>query len=88
MRKMKNLNITVYDYEDEYDDHVQFTGGNTEDDISFYAKDLTDCPEDATLDRDLFSVYDYVEAIKLGIELGKKGYDNITYNVINELPTK
>lgn len=34
-----------------------------------------DCPEDATVDRDLMDVYDWLDIINYGIQLGKQGYD-------------
>lgn len=39
--------------------------------------DLTDCPEDAVIFRDLTSAYDIVELIKFGIHLKYLGYDDI-----------
>lgn len=39
--------------------------------------DLTDCPEDATLFRDLTSAYKIVELIKFGMHLKYLGYDDI-----------
>ena len=42
--------------------------------ISFFAYDLTDCPEDATLTRDLFTGNEYIEALRLGMKLAQAGY--------------
>lgn len=39
--------------------------------------DLTECPEDAIIGRDLFDVDDYVGALNKGIELAKAGYDRV-----------
>jgi len=50
---------------------------NKENDINFSAYPLTDCPEDAIVERDLFNGYDYVKALNKGIELAKKGYDKV-----------
>jgi hypothetical protein len=50
---------------------------NKENGINFSAYPLTDCPEDATVERDLFNGYDYVKALNKGIELAKKGYDKV-----------
>lgn len=52
----------------------------TEDpDIGLYFKayDMCECPEDATLNRDLFNGDDYIEAIELGMLLSNLGYDSI-----------
>ena len=45
----------------------------------FSVYDLTECPEDATIYRDLFSANQYLYAIRYGIELAKKGYDEVAY---------
>jgi hypothetical protein len=50
---------------------------NKENGINFSAYPLTDCPDDATVERDLFNGYDYVKALNKGIELAKKGYDKV-----------
>lgn len=50
--------------------------------INFSAYPLTDCPEDATVERSLFNGYDYVEALNKGIELAKKGYDKVEINKV------
>lgn len=34
---------------------------------------LTDCPEDATIHRGLFSAYDYIEAVRYGMQLARQG---------------
>lgn len=45
--------------------------------FGFTAYDLCECPEDATIYRDLFNGYDYLDAIWLGMELAKEGYTSI-----------
>lgn len=45
----------------------------------FRVYDLTECPEDATIDRDLFDAGDYLRAVRYGIELAKEGYDEVEY---------
>lgn len=45
--------------------------------FAFTAYNLCECPEDATVDRDLFNGYDYLDAIQLGMELAKEGYTSI-----------
>ena len=45
--------------------------------LSFRASDLSDCPEVATLNCDLFNGWDYIEAIELGMLLANLGYDSI-----------
>lgn len=42
----------------------------------YWVQDLAgDCPEDATITRDLMSANDWLEVVNYGIELGKRGYD-------------
>lgn len=45
--------------------------------LSFHASDLCECPEDATLYRNLFNGWEYIDAIKTGMKLSNLGYDSI-----------
>lgn len=45
----------------------------------FSVHDLTECLEDATINRDLFNASDYLRAVRYGIELAKAGYDEVEY---------
>lgn len=36
-------------------------------------------PEDATIERDLVSAFEYIDILNAGIELAKQGYDKVTY---------
>lgn len=47
------------------------------DKVCYDVYDLQDRPEDATIDRDLFNGYQYIDAIKLGMELSKQGYVDV-----------
>lgn len=51
--------------------------------VSYSVYDLCECPEDAKIGRDLFSGREYINAIKLGMELAKQGYTGIE---IEEVP--
>lgn len=56
-----------------------------ENNIKFDVHNLWDCPEDAIIGRDLFTVYDYVEALNKGIELAqKKGYTSVEIGTYEE----
>ena len=44
---------------------------------------LTDCPEDAIITRDLFSADDFIEAIRFGMNLAKKGYTDIDLSILD-----
>lgn len=57
---------------DRHEQHV-YTDNNKE---VYCVYDLSiDCPEDAIIDRDLIDVYDWLDIINYGIQLGKQGYD-------------
>lgn len=43
----------------------------------FWACDLSECPEDAIIGRDLFDGYDYITAVKFGMKLAQQGYTDI-----------
>lgn len=53
-------------------------------DIRYSVYDLTECPEDATLYRDLFSGWEYINALRLGMKIAKAGYDSITFEEVTE----
>ena len=56
------------------------------DEIRFYESEwnATNCPEDMYFNRDLFSGYNYINAIKLGMKLAKEGYDDL-YIIVEEI---
>ena len=76
----KSFILNFYPNED-YENHIHRIWSETNDpnigSISFFAYDLTEYPEDATLNRDLFSGYDYITAIRLGMRIAKEGYSFI-----------
>lgn len=45
--------------------------------VIFQVTDLTYCPEDATIYRDLFNAEQYIKTLKLGMQLAEHGYDDI-----------
>ena len=72
--------MSLTEYYDDYEDcvtsqtlrweHDNFVG-------SFHVHNLWEEPEDATIARDLFSAYDFLGAVKFGMDLAAKGYDGI-----------
>ena len=58
-----------YDWEDVIDADTDRT--------LFSVYNLSECPEDAIIGRDLFDGSDWVEAVRYGMELAKQGYDGI-----------
>lgn len=46
--------------------------------VNYSVRNLSpDSPEDAVIYRDLVSAYEYLDILKLGMELGAKGYTDI-----------
>lgn len=56
---------------------------NEDEKIHFRVNNLSEYPEDAIIGRDLFSAHDFIEAVKLGFRIAKRGYDEI---VVTEVP--
>lgn len=68
-----------HDEEDGFDTYHRIEDVTNDPNVNlhFRASDLCECPEDATLFRDLFNGWDYIEAIELGMKLAILGYDGI-----------
>lgn len=49
----------------------------------YSVSNLTESPEDATITRDLFSAYQYVDALRLGMKIAQAGFDEIHINSID-----
>jgi hypothetical protein len=86
MEKIKNL--TLYEKESYYEGvyKQQLCNTNEENDISIYfsVSNLSECPEDAIIGRDLFDASDYVQTLRQGIKLAKLGYDDVSVITIKE----
>ena len=41
-------------------------------DIRYSVYNLTECPEDATIYRDLFSGWEYIDALRLGMKIARQ----------------
>lgn len=86
----KEFIINFYDsdndpnYEDYYDRRMQRIWSDFDEKAYFSQEvyDLVDCPEDATISRDLINCSDIIDAIKFGFFLAKYGYTSI--KVINK----
>lgn len=72
LRKFKVTEVTS-----EYGRVIQQRIEDEEENWLFEVNDLTECPEDAMIMRDLFDANEYIDAVKLGIELGRRGYTGI-----------
>ncbi len=64
---------------DFYDGYITGERVYDENEQMFSVYDLTECPEDATIYRNLFNSSDYLRAIRYGIRLAKQGYDEVEY---------
>lgn len=47
----------------------------------FSVWNLTDCPEDAIIDRSLFSADQWLRAVRYGMELAKQGYTSADFKM-------
>lgn len=77
MDKLYNLTI-----EERYDSYGECVEQEVSDDdkVIFSVGNLDECPEDAIIERDLFTAEQYIRAIEFGIKLANQGYAGI--NVI------
>jgi hypothetical protein len=74
MKKILNLYVEESDFEGITYEEV--SDGNKS---LFTVSNLDECPEDAIIRRSLFDAYDYLKAVRYGIELAKQGYDEVEY---------
>ena len=75
----KTLNLTVYwEPDTEYGDKVpRYQRIERDGKIIYSVCNLTDCPEDAIIARDLVSAEDIIDWIKYGMNLAAEGYNDI-----------
>lgn len=67
--------LYLYDEEDEYSCCSQEVIDPDREVSGYFVQDLWDCPEDATVYRDLVSAHQWLGFINEGIQLAKMGYD-------------
>ena len=60
-----------------YDINTQQLYDTDSQELLYSISDMWDCPEDATIDRALPSVYEAITLIQLGIKYHIEGYDRI-----------
>ena len=77
----KILNLAIEEYDDDWEVSTQEIDF---DELGIYFKvyDMSECPEDAIIGRDLFTAEEYIEALKKGIELAQMGYTDIKYTTV------
>lgn len=76
---MKKKILEIADEQSEWGMREQSVYDPETDEELFCVYDLIECPEDATINRDLFDADDYLRAVRYGIELAKAGYDEVEY---------
>lgn len=61
----------------DYEEPVYEAVYNKDEGVNFSVSNLSECPEDACIGRDLFDANDFIKTLKLGMELANKGFDDI-----------
>ena len=83
-KKEMEKTLTVFLTDNNDDENRQQTVWSEDvNTVRFRVYDLTECPEDAIIGRDLFNAHDYIRAIKTGMELAVMGYTNVE---VKEMP--
>lgn len=72
---MKKKILDLYEERNYYGPTYQEI--SDEENLLFTVSNLSEYPEDATINRDLFSAQQYIKAVKYGIKLAKQGYDDV-----------
>ena len=81
---MKTLKLKLMENIDNYDECYFQELWSEDEKVHYSVSNLCECPEDAIISRDLFSADEYIDALKLGMELARKGYDNISIERIEK----
>ena len=83
---MKTLKLKLMEKSDDYEGCRFQELWSEDEEVHYSVSDLWQCPEDATIDRDLVSAYEIVDFIELGMRLAEKGYDKISVERIKVNP--
>ena len=75
---MKTLKLKLMEKIDDYEGCRFQALWSEDEEVHYSVSNLCECPEDATIDRDLVSADEIVDFIKLGMRLAEKGYDRIS----------
>lgn len=68
-----------------YDYYYDYQRVKDEEGVKFSVYNLAECPEDAIIGRDLFNASEWIDAVKYGMELAKRGYDEIETVTIDDV---
>ncbi len=80
----KELKVKVRSHEEDFYTQYQSLTCSDEPNVKYSVYNLCECPEDAIIDRDLFSADQYIATLNLGIKLAKKGYTKVVAEYLNE----
>lgn len=75
----KTFNLDAPEGYDYYCEYHEVTDPETGKKV-FHAYNLAECPEDAIIGRDIFDAYDWLKAVKFGMELARQGYVDVVMN--------
>ena len=79
------LELEIKQEIDDYEDITTYQEiNNKEHNIKFSVSNLNWNPEDAYIDRALFSASDYIDALNKGIELANKGYTEVVVGKVTK----
>ena len=81
---MKTLKLKLIEKIDDYDECYFQKLWSEDEKIQYSVSNLCECPEDATINRDLVSANEIVNFIELGMKLAEKGYSKISIEEVKE----
>lgn len=81
---MKTLKLKLIEKIDDYEGCCFQELCSEDEEVHYSVSNLCECPEDATIDRDLVSAYKIVNFIELGMKLAEKGYNKISIEKVKE----
>lgn len=80
MREKKSYPIHLTNYWSYFEEEVEAQKLTWDSDGfcgTFHVQNLNECPEDAIIRRDLFSAHDFIDVLKFGMALARKGYTDL-----------
>ena len=82
----KKLLVTITEEEDSDTGYLSYQKVSCDEveDVYYYVYPLAECPEDAYIERDLFSAESYINAINLGIKLAQEGYTKVEAQYVKD----
>lgn len=79
------LHVNIIEETDHWGDVIgEIVRCKSEPDVRYSVYNLTDCPEDAVIYRDLVSANEYLNILKLGMRLAFDGYTDIEIEYENQ----